>query len=538
MLALAACSSSSDSGSSPGAGNRAGGQGPVERLTIALPEDFGPLNIFASSEESLNELVYDKLMTPSPYVDEPRPWLAEEVTAVDPSTWDVRVRDDVTWHDGEPFTADDVAFTFEFFKRAPSGTFTHHIAEVPHVSTIDRLAPDTLRLRCAYPCPELRDITLAFVPILPEHVWAEVAEPAQFAELPVGTGPYEMVSYDATRGYRFRANDGYFAGRPLVDELVMPVIEDPSATFTALRTGEIDTAARGVPPELLESFSRRDDIEVTTTAPLQFLELRLNYQRPPFEVPAFRRALSLAVDRRQLLDVVLLGQGRPATRGYPHPDSPWTNPELSTPYDPAEASASLDGLGWDDADSDGIREGPDGKPLAFTLKVNGAEPTHIRAAELVVEDLAEVGVAADLVTLDAGAVADLFRSRDFDIAVNVIGAHGVADPTQFIMSHRSGYLWDAPEIPYPGWDALFERWKATTDLRSRTEVLFEMQEFFNQAPTSIPLVYPDENWAFRPEAYDGWVESPGHGIIHKWSLLPPDVGRGVNAIAQGSAQRS
>ena len=158
------------------------------------------------------------------------------------------------------------------------------------------------------------------------------------------------------------------------------------------------------------------------------------------------------------------------------------------------------------------------------------EPTQVRAAEIVAEELGEVGIAATAQGLDAGSFADLSTSRDFDLQVSSITAHGVADPTQFIMSHRSGYLWDAPELPYPQWDALFDRWKATTTVEARREVAFEMQRMFNEQPTSIPLYYPDEYWAFRPEAFAGWAESPGFGIVHKWSLLPRDVAVRAGAI--------
>jgi peptide/nickel transport system substrate-binding protein len=498
---------------------------------VAVPVDVGPLNIFANSNSAMNELVYDQLLAPSPYVADPKPWLAKSVTAVDPSTWELTLREDVVWHDGERFTADDVGFTMGYFKVAPSGTYTHHVSDVPTISQVEILGEHAIRLRCGFPCPDLARITLAFIPILPEHVWKDVTEQTKHTELPVGTGPYRLVDYSTSGGYRFQANDRYFGGRPQVDELVMPIIDDPSTTFTALRTGEIDAAARPVAPELLEDFSGRSDIKVANTAPLQFLEVRLNHQRAPFNVAEFRRGLAMAVDRQEVLDRVYLGQGRPGTQGYPHPDSPWTKPGLSMPFNRQEAASVLDQAGFRVTGSGGVRTSPDGKPLAFTVKVNGAEPTHVRAAQLVVEHLKAVGITAEVITLDAGAVSALFKTRDFDLSVATIGAHGVADPTQFIMSHRSGYLWD-PKTPYPEWDALFTEWKATTTIESRTPVLFRMQELFNRQPTSIPLVYPDENWAFRPEAFDGWVESPSYGIVHKWSFLPKDAGRQVNAISQ------
>lgn len=535
LVLVAACAPSDSSG---GEEESSGDAATPEELVVAVPENVGPLNIFASLEEPLTELVYDKLLAPSPYVDEPQPWLAEDVREIDPSTWEVVVRDDVRWHDGEAFDADDVAFTVEYFKQAPTGRWTHHVSDVPTIEHVDVIAEDTVRLSCASPCPDLGPITLADLPIIPEHVWSEVPgeDAREVTDLPVGTGPYRLTEHDPTSGYRFEAFDDYFAGDPLVDELVMPVIEDPSTAFTALRTGEVDTAMRLVPPQLVEEFEASADTAVATTTPLQFPELRINYEVEPFDVAEVRRALSRAIDRQELLDVVALGQGRVADRGYPHPDSPWTSPDLSTPSDPDEARALLDDLRFTDDDGDGVRQGPDG-PLAFDIKVNGSEPTHVRAAELIAEDLAAVGIDATVVPMDAGAIGELFQSRDFELYITTITAHGVADPTQFVMSHRSGYLWRAPELPYPEWEALYDEWIAASTVEERTELLFAMQELFNRQPTAIPLYYPDAQWAYRPEAFDGWVESPGYGIVHKWSLLPPEVGEAANAVSQSFSGR-
>jgi len=530
-LVTVACSSTDDGRvagpSAPGSDDRT-----IPRLTIAVAADRGPLNLFLGADERMAELVYDKLLAPSPYVADPRPWLAEEVRQVDPSTVEARLRTDVTWHDGVPFTPEDVKFTFEYYKASPTGRWTHHVSDVPTIDRIDVVGPATVRFTCAFPCPDLATVTLADLPIIPRHKWEGVApeDPAKVTELPVGTGPYRIAAYSPTSGYRFEANDSYFKGAPVVKELVMPVITDVSATFTALRTGEIDAALRAVPPELIDQLG--GGITVVATKPLQFVEMRVNYQRPPFEMPELRRAVSLAIDRRDLLDTVILGRGRSADQGYPHPDSPWTSPELSTPSDPGESRRLLDRLGLTDRDGDGIRERPTGEALSYVVKVSGAEPTHVRAAELVAEELRLVGIGLKLETLDAGGMVALNRTRDFDFAIGEIGAHGVADPTQFIMSHRSGYLWQAPKIPYPEWDTLFERWKAATTVPGRRAVSFEMQDLFNRQPTSIPLYYPDEYWAFRPGAFDGWVESPGFGIVHKWSFLSREASAAANAFTQ------
>lgn len=506
-----------------------------DKLTVALAADVGPLNIFASHDEPITELVYDKLVAPSPYVDEPKPWLATAVRMVDPSTWEADLRTDVTWHDGEKFAADDVVFTVDYFKKAPTGRWTHHVADIPTVDRVEALSASSVRFHCAFPCPDLGSVTLADIPIIPQHVWSKVApaDAKTSLALPVGTGPYRLTEYSKTTGYRFEANTAYFAGAPRVRELAMPVIIDPSAAFTALRSRQVDATTHHVPPELVDELSKSGNgIWVIRTAPLQFPELLMNFERKPFDDPRVRRAMSRALDRDELLATVFLGKGRPATKGYPHPDAPFANPSLNTPYNPDEARSILEGAGFRDTDGDGVREGADG-PLRFVIFAEGARGVNVRAAELVAEYLGEVGIEARIEPKDGGFMGSLHQSRQYDLQVKPITAHGVADPTQFIMSHRSGYLWKAPALAYPDWDALFELWKAASTLEARNEVMQKMQVLFNDAPTSIPLYYPDEYWATR-DAYDGWVESPGYGVVHKFSLLPPEVGRNAGAVVTAS----
>lgn len=502
----------------------------VEQLRVAIPSDHGPLNIFAQHEEPLTELVYDKLLAPSPYVDEPQPWLATSVTARDSTTWEVKLRDDVRWHDGEEFTAADVAFTVDYFKESPTGRWTHHVSEVPEIERVEVVDESTAVFHCAYPCPFLGSVTLADLPIIPEHVWEDVEDPKAHEELPVGTGPYELAEYDSSTQYRFEANEDYFAGTPRVERLVMPIIGDPSTAFTALRSGELDAVDRRVPPELLDQFQTSEELRVASTSPLSFPELRMNFEAAPFDRPVFRRALSKAVDREQLLETVALGQGHAATQGYVHPDSPWSAPDVGNTHEPDAARSLLEEAGFADGDGDGVREDAAGQPLGFSIKVAGNEPTHVRAAELLAEQFGAVGLDVDVQSLDAGTIGNLFSSRDFETYVNTITAHGTADPTQFIMSHRSGYLWDLPEVAYPEMASLIKAWMDAATIEERTDKFFEMQRLFAEQPTTIPLYYPDGSRAHRAGVYDGWAESPAYGIVHKWSFLPRDVACDAHAL--------
>ena len=505
----------------------------IPKLTIAIPQDVGALNFYSSdsSYDWMVELVYDKLLAPSPYVDKPLPGLAESATQIDHSTWVVKLRDGVTWHDGKAFTAEDVKFTYESFRDGSPNRYTHHVGDVPKIEHVVIEDPRTVRFTCSYPCPTLGLITFADLPIMPKHVWENVKEPQTNKELPIGTGPYRLVEQRPDQMLRFQANESYFMGKPLVDELVMPIIKDPTAMFTALKTGEIDIAVRDLPPELRAEFGRLPTMKLVQTTPLSLVELRVNYEKAPFDRPEFRRAFSQMVDRKAIVDTVLLGHGMPGTRGYVHPNSPWAKPNESTPSDPPAAKKILDEIQFVDRDGDGVREMPDGTKLELGLIVPSSEPVWMRIAELIAKQSMEVGIRLTIQPLDMGTVRRLGTNRAFDVYISEIGPHGVADPDQLIMSHRSGYMWKAGR-PYPEYDTLFEEWKKTTNVESRKQVMFKIQELHNRQPTSVPLYYPATTYAYRPSAYDQWEEVRGFGIVHKWSLLPAAARTGVTVTSR------
>ena len=96
----------------------------------------------------------------------------------------------------------------------------------------------------------------------------------------------------------------------------------------------------------------------------------------------------------------------------------------------------------------------------------------------------------------------------------------------FVLGLEGGHL-AKPHVPYPGLHSLLDAWKQAADTESRKQVSFKMQELFNREPTAIPLYYETSTFAYRPAAYDNWVESPGFGIVHKWSLLPAQARAGA-----------
>ncbi len=512
---------------------------PAGRLTVAIPADFANLTPYTaghSTADFVMELVFDKLYAPSPYVSQPEPWLAESAQpSGDNRSWVVRLRPGIAWHDGRPFTAEDVKFTYDYYRAGPVNRWTHHVSRTPRIEAITIEDPLTLRFVCADPCPWLDRVTLADLVILPKHIWQGVREPNKFTgSLPIGTGPYRLVERVPDQFYRFQANGQYFKGRPVVQELVMVVVKDYSAAFAALKSGEVDAVSRPLGPELVEGFKHLPGLKVVKTVGYSNAELVFNKERYPFTLSAFRRALVRAVDHQALVNTILLGHGIPGNGGYAHPKSVWTKPGLGAPHDPAAARAILDGLRFVDRDADGVRKTPDGQRLEFEFIVPSTEPLEIRATELVAGHLAKIGVKLNVRALDPSAINKLWSGG---------GTHGsflwratphaLADPDQLIDSHYSGYLGGAGGKNPPELASLIDQWRKVATFEARQQAAFKIQEYMLENPPVLVYYYPDEFYAFRPAAYDGWAESPGYGIVHKWSLLPPGArGTTVSAPAE------
>ncbi|MDQ0185159.1 ABC transporter substrate-binding protein [Cytobacillus kochii] len=522
LMIIAGCSSS-ESSSEGKASSEGKNNVEVEELKIGVPSDVGPLNIYTGNMDWLTDLVYDKLFSPSPYVDEPQPWLAESAEQLDDTTWRVKIRSGIKWHDGEDFTAEDVKFTYEYYRDGPPNRHTHHVSEVPKVDTIEILDDgETLEFKCAYACPSMATITFADLPILPKHIWENVENPRKHTDLAIGTGPFKLTAYEPDQYYQFEANTDYFMGAPTVNKLSMPIIKDSTAMFNALTSGEIDTTTRTVPAELQETLQKTDSMKLASTSPLSIVQFGLNYEMEPFNSEEFLQAISLGIDRESIVSTVLLGQGRAGEKGYPHPDSPWTNPELSTPFNVEEANNMLDELGYEDSNNDGYRETPEGENLKLDISVSSAEPLYIRTAEMLQTQMKEIGIQFEVKTMDPTTYTAAVSEDDFDSYVSLIGPHGVADPDQFIMSHRSSYLW-TKDLPYPEMDELVSNWMNATTIEDRKAISFDMQTLYNEQPTAIALYYPEEIYAYNADVYDQYVESLGFGIINKFSFLPEEA---------------
>lgn len=306
--------------------------------------------------------------------------------------------------------------------------------------------------------------------------------------------------------------------------------------FLALRSGQVDAVSRVVPPESIAELER-SGLTIVRTPDYGSIQINFNNQRPPFTLPAFRKALNLATDSDSIARTLIAGTGKPGVESVLDPDSPFAARELRHRYDPSRAAQLLDELGFRDTNGDGVRETTDGRPLDFEILVSSIEAREVRASELVAGQLGQVGVNVRVSTLDPVTVNN--RRQPMNKPVRVPEATQTGDYDMYVTAYTGGHFhFDPDGLLYlfhcPGqtgfgayiagycnreFDRLVDQ-AAQLGFSERKVALAKAQRILFDDPPFISLYFPDGTFAFRPQAYSGWIEEIGHGIFHKRSFLP------------------
>jgi peptide/nickel transport system substrate-binding protein len=469
--------------------------------------------------------VSEKLLEPSPYLSKGRSWLATEVVQIseDARIWEAEIRQGVKWHDGTEMTAEDVAFTYNLYLNGPANRWTHHVSDVPRIEKIEAIGPYRVRFEAPRPMPNFDLVTAPEMPILQKKQWDGIEDPRTLQDPVIGTGPYKLADYKADEYYHLVAHEDYWGGKPLVDEITLVMIKDPQTMFSALKSGEIDGAARALPPELVAEWKDDPAIEIAQAPSLWGTWMQMNLNQPVFNDRDLRYALSLAINADEMVERVMLGRAQSGKHGWPHLDSTWTKPGMAVPYDVEQAKAGLDATGLVDADGDGFRDLKDGTPIDFRIVVSTNQPLFVRAAEIMVRQLETVGIKSHVEAVDAATFGNLTTSGDYEFSISEITPHGLADQDQYMQFYSSEQmkqlLANEPER-----QAIFEKWWKADTRDDRLEASFELQEYENRYPSRFMLWYPDGLFAYRWQSYDNYAASFGYGIYHKYSFLP-EAGR-------------
>ncbi len=515
-------------------------EAPVLPTETATPEPEGPLVVLIDNDEgpitpaNFNTFigfwmigwVYDSLYIRTPEL-EPIPSLATSaMPSEDGLTWTVTLREGVNWHDGEPFTVDDVIFSYNFLIAA---------GRANNLAAIDTMEADGdhgLIIHLKEPQPFFLNEGLAQSYILPEHIWKDQTpvsgELSQFQGM-IGTGAYKLVEVEPGQYYVFEANPDYYRGAPVVDQILAKIVKDRTQQFNQLRSGEADAVMSSVPPAFVAELESGDDIAIAKGSDFFNYIFYTNGAREPFDDPAVRQAIAKSIDTKTLLDVVLLAQGVELPLNWYHPDLAWS---INTPHDfnPEAAATELEAAGLVDADGDGVRE-LNGTNTDFGILCDVNNPVEVRATELIAGWLADVGIGAHQNCLDIDSSVALIWPNfvavpepDYDM-----GIWGWSSTTQvqrgfvrFLTNCDFGGIgWgNLTGICDPELDDLLGEFVSNTDPSKTEDLSTQIQERIQTNLPFIPLMSPGGNFAYRPASYDGWVYMKGTGITTVWSFLP------------------
>ncbi|MEW5961223.1 MAG: ABC transporter substrate-binding protein [Chloroflexota bacterium] len=435
-----------------------------------------------------------------------------------------RLRSDVRWQDGEPFTAADVLFTIHLLQD-PEFPGVPALGQLWQTVTAEKLDDYTVRFLLTEPLPAFTDFTT--IGIVPEHILKEAAArdllSHPFNLKPIGTGPFVLAEINAE--YARLAVNPYYAGpKPRLAQVELHFYPSYQATITAYQAGQIQGIGY-IPPEAIPTVANIDSLNLYTARvssyEIIYLNLQAEEEAPFFQEVEVRQALLSALDRQAIIDQALNGQGLVA-KG---PFRPWSwafNPEQPTyGFDPAQAQSLLDQAGWTDADGDGIRD-RQGRSLAFTL-LSGDEPDRIKVAQAVSQQWRQVGVAATVEVVGAGLGERLAR-HNFQAALAQVFLAGDPDPYP---------LWHLSQIEggqnYAGWNndqasMLLEAARAVTNQGRRNDFYFEFQRIFAEEVPALILFYPVYTYGVSQEVHDvqvGPLASPSDRFrtLPNWYML-------------------
>lgn len=411
---LAACTSAAPSSSAvpaSGTGGAVAAESPRPGGTLVFPSTLGdPDTLFAGLEQSTVAKRYFLFMANGLAKVRYPDWeIVPDIASTwemssDATTYTFKLRPGVTWHDGEPFTAEDVKFTFEFLtdKRMPGpllpkfsliqGAPDWKAGRAQGISGIQVVAPDQVKFTLSSRNALFLSNTATTI-ILPKHVLKDV-DPATaakhpFSRQPVYTGPFKLEEWKSLERITWKANVQFFGGRPLLDGIVVRNVPDQTVGVQMVKTGEA-TCIVELPADQFAAF--QNDPKYTTAqyrrAYPWFIEPVITNPKNAFFADVnVRRAMSHAIDRDTVVKNYFKGLAEPAYN-WVSSDYWMYDPKVATyPYDPAKAKALLDAAGWLPG-PDGIRQ-KDGKRIEFTLNVH---PATVEWAQLVLPMFQALGM--------------------------------------------------------------------------------------------------------------------------------------------------
>lgn len=517
VLMLAACGS-------PAASPQQDSPAALRVGWLGFPDTLNPAYAFLSESYTMFDLVYSTLMTEQldgSYAG----LLAESWSESDDGlVWTFTLHPNIKWHNGEALTAEQVVWNINAFIENSDGWVTNYgyIIGFVEARTLDER---TLEIELEYPISNM-EFRVSFLYIVYPKDFEGFTTPEDLQDFanfsPIGTGPFKITTLDKDRRViLLDANTDYFDGQAKLGQLVYQTFDNSDALIQALKVGDIDFAAE-VPTSAFKTVETFEGVTAVALSGRSLSELILNSapddhdpapnRNPAITDPAVRLAIATAINKQDLVDVVLQGQGNPGVGIIPPTlgGGFWFNSGLTdVPFSLAEANRILEEAGYV-MEADGVRA-KDGVRLEMRLQFPSDSSNYPRAADMIANWLKEVGIKATPSAVDPDSlVVATNPNADFDLVIWGWGSDPDPDFMLSVMTSEQ-YVdggWSDSGYSNPAYDELFAQQQMTLDDTARQKIIWEMQEMlFNDRPY-IVLWYDDVLQAYRSDRFSGFIEYP------------------------------
>jgi len=493
ILAMAACGPSAQNGNGPQKADKPPAYGDIlVRGDIGDASNLIPLLASDSASHAVGGMVFNGLVKYDKNMN---------VVGDLAESWEItnnglvitfKLRRNVRWHDGKPFTAADVLYTYQV--TVDPKTPTAYGGDFQKVKKAEAL--DDYTFRVTYDKPFAPALVSWGAAVLPRHLLAgKDITKSPLTRHPVGTGPYKFKEWVAGQKIVLISNEDYFDGRPYLDGRVTRIIPDTATMFLELRAQNL--GMMGLTPlqytRQTESNLFKENFTKYRHLAFAYTYMGYNLKNPLFSDKRVRQAISHAINKEEIISGVLLGLGKPAMGPYKPGTWAYNDQVKIYHYDPAKARQLLKEAGWADANGDGVLE-KDGKPFEFEILTNQGNETRQKCAEIIQRQLKEVGITVKIRIVEWSAfVTEFINKRRFDAAI--LGWTIPPDPDAYDVWHSSK---TAPEelnfVSYKNAevDEMLEKGRSTFDQKERKKYYDRFQEILAQDQPYTFLYVPDE----------------------------------------------